>query len=109
MDSPENELMAEKPINSTFDTLKSILISIKTWLRDFYDANFGESAIEEPVTEGTSVKANNQDMHNESRRRMERAVNTVTSQAISSTRGNPKRQKKKIITTKAYKPELDRF
>lgn len=75
--------------------------------REIWHRNFGRDAEPEvaPVEPDKSLDG----LYKESQRRLDRAVNALTNQAVSSSRGGQKREKKKVVTSKTYKPQLGRF
>ena len=87
------------------------LLAAKQFAVDFYEANF-KSSPEESETEtkkGSKINSSPRALREDFERRSKRSVGHITGNSVSSTRGNPTRQKKVKITAKTYKPELDRF
>ncbi len=82
-------------------------------LHDLYDENFGGAAKryaeEEAAKKGPKVDQSISGLKAAQKKRMSRAVGTITSKPISSTRGNPTRQKTVVVKSKTYKPNLERF
>lgn len=85
------------------------LTAISRAVQETYQRNFGRDAEQTPPLGETKRRSDLDTMHDESRRKLDRAVNALTNQAVSSSRGVSKPPKKKVVTSKTYKPQLDRF
>ncbi len=86
------------------------LFATKQFFVDFYEANF-KSAPEEPQkpVSRSKIDSSPRALRADFERRSKRTVGHITGNSVSSTRGNPTRQKQVRVTAKTYKPELDRF
>lgn len=86
------------------------LLSAKQLCVDFFEANFKSS--DAPAAEpkkSSKIDSSPRALRQDFERRSKRSVGHITGSSVSSTRGNPTRQKKVKVTAKTYKPELDRF
>lgn len=86
-----------------------LILSAKQLLVDFYEANFKSSEPETEKPKASKIDSSPRALREDFERRSKRSVGHITGNSVSSTRGNPTRQKKVKVTAKTYKPELDRF
>lgn len=85
------------------------LLSAKQLLVDFLEANFKSAEPKPEKPKGSKIDSSPRALREDFERRSKRSVGHITGSSVSSTRGNPTRQKKVKVTAKTYKPELDRF
>src|SRR5262245_56819150 len=86
----------------------NVVAVVKQWLVDLYTANVTDGT--EGTAEGRSkIDTSNAGLHRDAIRRRERAMGALTDKPVSSTRGGPKWEKRTVVTSESYKPELDRF
>ena len=100
--------LAEEPPATFAAKLSSFIEKIKLFGKDFYEANF-KSDDEGPSKKRGKIDDSPDGLRSSSQQKMGRAVNAVLDKPTSATKGGPTRQKVKPVTSKSYKPELNRF
>ncbi len=86
---------------------KKTVDGIAAKCRGFYHHHFGKEEQAEPAKPAPDRSLDA--LYKQSQNRLDRACNALTGKAVSSNLGGPKREKKKVVTSKTYKPQLDRF
>lgn len=104
----EELISAAAPPPSFSAKLVSFIEKIKLFGRDFYEANFktGDDGAEK---KRAVIDDSPDGLKSSSQHKMGRAVNAILDKPTSATKGGPKREKKKPVTSRSYKPELNRF
>lgn len=102
--APSDEARAKPSLQAK---LSQVLETVKGFVRDFFEANFkaGDTGHQKEKKIDDSPVG----LRSGSGKKMDRAVKAVLNDPVSSTKGGPKREKKKVVTSKTYKPELNRF
>ncbi len=103
-----SELLAEPPPVHPNPVIR-FLLSAKQLFVDFFEANFKSSEPKPEKLKSDRIDSSPRALRENSERRSKRSVGHITGNSVSSTRGNPTRQKAVKVTAKTYKPELDRF